>query len=615
MALAVCLMLRVALAQAPGGVRPAEDVDPRGYKILVPFNFLSVSKNAVEANSKLVALKGQIRSILNQTSGLGDNRGRFENYFIRYYFPMMTQTSDEALKGLPEERQRFLRDAELCKSPETHSVLIGLTLAEMQRIVTDTFHPAVRYNAMLIISGLNDVEALRVHPYATPEPMARALPIILTEFKRANNSDAIKLAALLGLSRHLEWEPFRNENSPNGAIQPDLKREIMAELTALAQLKDPPAGRDGAGHVWFRRRAIEALGLSCAAKPDPAVAATLDALLRDEQEPLSLRLTVATTLGRMSLQPPAAIDAKAAAVEMGYLALVACDTELRRVIDLRKTEDERFIRLQGQLPGEGLDTGFAGPRAALGSPDGGPGPGYGGPGGYGAPGAGLRPQMPLPGGSPDGGFGEAGAFGEGGFGDPSMDPSLMDPKHYRFEFVRKRLRHQLSNIQIGLLGGQDYVPPKAGSTPALPPLVKTAAAAAKTGDAAPPPPLSASYGMRATAKAADKAAIEDIYSKVRMLADIIENRSTSIEQLDRDLRRYMKPLEAVTRKLAPPPIPAAPGPAADEDDLFKPPAAAVPAAAAPPAAAPPAAAPMPPAAAAPMPPAATAPMPPAGKAP
>jgi len=600
-ALVACLALRVVLAQAPaGGGGAAEDVDARGFKVLVPFTF--------ENRGKLTATQAEVRRLLFQAGPLGDRRGYFENYYTMYYFPMMTQTSDEALKGLPEERQRFFRNhLEYCKSAEAHSVLIGITLAQMQRIVTDTFHPAVRYNAMLIISNLNDVEPYRYSPALTPEPMAKALPVILTEFKRVNNSDAIKMAALLGLARHLEWEPFRNETNPNGPIQPAIKKEIIDELTALATMKQPPEGRDPAGHVWFRRRAVEALGLSCAKNSNPTIASTLDALLRDDKEPLPLRLTVATTLGRMSLPTPA-IDAKSVAIEMGYLALVACDTELKRVTEMRKTEDERAIRLAGQLPGEGGEAGFGvGPRAGLGSPDGGFAPGGLGPrAGMPGPGvAGLGPQMPGP-----GGFGEAGGFGEGGaFGEQGFDPLSMDPKGYRFEFVRKRLRHQLASVQIGLLGGEDYQPPKAGAV--LPPLAnkpKAAPAGAKAGEAAPPPPLSASYGMRSNAKPADKPFIEDVYTKVRTLADIVENRSTDIQQLDEVLRRYMKPLEDATRKLAAPAAPVAEAPAAD-DDLLKPPAGTAPAPM-----------PMPPgdAAPAPMPPggkAGEAPMPPAGKAP
>src|SRR5205823_5238506 len=93
---------------------------------------------------------------------------------------------------------------------------------------------------------------------------------------------------------------------------------------------EPPEGRDAEGHIWLRRRAIEALSMGSLIKPDPRIADTLDKLLRDETDSLTVRCTVASCLGKMSLQPPAKIDPVGTAKELGYLALVACDFELTR---------------------------------------------------------------------------------------------------------------------------------------------------------------------------------------------------------------------------------------------------------------------------------------------
>jgi len=611
-ALAVCLGLRVVLAQGPIA---NEEVDANGFKYLVPHSF--PGKTQIEAKKAANDLKNRISSMLFSPEPLGEGRGYFERYYTLVYFPQLTQTSVEALKALPDERQRFFRNhLEYCKSNDAHQVLVAVTLQEMNRIVSENFHPAVRYNAMLIISGLNDKEVQRVQPYAVPEPMVRALKVILDLYRacKGPEDDGIRLAALLGMSRHLEWEHYKNEGSPPAPIQPALRKEIMDELFKLAQTKDPPPGRDAEGHLWFRRRAVEALGHSCSKNADPAVASALEGLLRDEKEPLSLRLTVAATIGRVSLQNPVAVDAKALSTEMGYLALVALDTELSRVSNLRKTEEEHFIRLSGQVPLEGEQPGVINPRAYApgSSPDG--GPGLRGLGGVPGPGSGAYGRGPgMPGAMP------------GDYGDPSaVDPLSLDPKGYRFAPVRKRLRYDLYCVQIGLLGGEDHAPPKNASAPPPPmapkaPMTPTTPAADKG-----PPPVP--RGLFAVAKAGpDKTYVDDVYAKVRKLADLVENRSSDLFQMDRDLRREMKNLEAITRKLAPPAAPAAAAAAAaaEEADLLTPPvrggaappmpmppAAPAPGAAAAPAPMPKGAAPMPPAAA-PMPPAA-APMPPAG---
>ena len=70
---------------------------------------------------------------------------------------------------------------------------------------------------------------------------------------------------------------------------------------------------------------------------------------------------VATALGRMSLQPPAKIDAVPTAKDLGYLALVACDAELTRA---------EVLELQKRLASLGINAGpldgIVGPRTMAG---------------------------------------------------------------------------------------------------------------------------------------------------------------------------------------------------------------------------------------------------------
>src|SRR4029453_6933802 len=172
---------------------------------------------------------------------------------------------------------------------------------------------------------LNDREAIRAAGAGgtAPVPMARALPFIFDEFKRAENTDAIRVAALLGLTHHLQWE---NEKPASVApMSANDRQAIIDELLKLAQAEEAPQGRSAAGHVWPRRRAVEALGFAAAKKPVPTIAAALDALLKDGTVPLDLRCTAAATIGRISYHQPVALDSQAVAKELGLLALVGCD--------------------------------------------------------------------------------------------------------------------------------------------------------------------------------------------------------------------------------------------------------------------------------------------------
>ena len=129
------------------------------------------------------------------------------------------------------ERFKFFRDhLEICTVPEVHTYLADLALAQFQVVVDDNFHPVVRYNAMLLISSLNDQDPVRVGPSrATPEPMLRALPVILDEFQKPENSDAIRAAALVGLVRHLDWDNFKTGQP----IPPPLKANAVKVLLEL----------------------------------------------------------------------------------------------------------------------------------------------------------------------------------------------------------------------------------------------------------------------------------------------------------------------------------------------------------------------------------------------
>jgi hypothetical protein len=531
-AMAVCLGVRVLVAQAPPAPAASPfaatvEEDANGYKRLVPYaKYYGDAKARVEYN-KLLSEK--VRPVIAGQKTLAENRAAFEGYYNLVYFPMLTQTNDDSLRSLSDERRQFVGqhlEQSGAKAADVHTSLINMKKNTLTSIVRDNFHPAVRYNAMLIISSLNDQEATRTVPAV---PMAAALPIIFEEFKRPENSDAVRLAALLGLSWHLEGENAKPPTTP----APPWKAQVIDELLTLAETKEPPEGRTADGHTWLRRRAVEALTVACQVKADAKITEALDKLLRDESEPLALRCAVAQSLGKMSLQAPAAVDVPALAKELGYVALEACDKELTHATTQRKEESERLARLMGSYTGDLGSGGYSGeggtmpgggPRGTMGSPDSG---GYPGGGGYTGPRpmAGTTPGMPG-----DSTYG----------GTAAMDPSLMDPKHYRFDLLRRKIRHELYCVQLGLLGGEDHPRPKPG-----------AAAAAPKEPPAPSGQAKDKRGLFAVAKPNEKQLVNDVYYVVRDLIDVIENRATDTMQLDRELRKKMKNLENLIGKRAP----------------------------------------------------------------
>jgi hypothetical protein len=437
-ALVACVTIRALFAQTAAPSAPTE-VDARGYKYLVASPTLTTDKN------KRKQIEEYVKGVNNGTSALGDRRGEYEAYYTRYFFPLMTHTTEANLKRLADDRQAFLRLLENSKSPEAHTALVAITLREMTSIVQHPeLHPAVRYNAMLIISNLNDTEPVRQLSNPTfPVPAVRARNIIWDEFKKPENPDYIKIAALLGLSRHLEWD---NEKPQQAQIPANDRTPIIKELIALAQANEAPPNRYPETHLWMRRRAVEALGFASLRKADPEIADAMIALLKDEAQPVPLRCTVAATLGKMSV-PVGKIDAQAIAKELGYLALLACDEELTRVTKLSKDELDHAIRLTGQIPSEMGSSGPASPRAGLVTAGMNTGSDAAMSSGYASP-RGTAYAGP----SSDGGSAYGGMGGYGGAGGYGYDPSMPDPKLYRLDLSRRQLSHFIFCFQLVFTG-------------------------------------------------------------------------------------------------------------------------------------------------------------------
>jgi len=242
----------------------------------------------------------------------------------------------------------------------------------------------------------------------------------------------------------------------------------------------------------------------------------------------------------MSLQAPTKIDPVATAKDLGYIALKATESELSRAETNRKAELEHEARLAGTYQGDQY----------LGGPGGMPGmPGRSGMlSGEGGGGPGMRPLRPQPG--MPGGGGLDGGMGLGG--EMGLDPSLQDPKKYEVDLLRRRLRQNLYAVQLGLLGGEDHTKPKPippGGKAATPPT--TGATAGGSGGEKKEP-----RGMFAIAKSEpEKKQVDEVYFAVRDVAEAVESAGSDAEfyQLLKDVRRYLKPLESVVGRRAPPP--------------------------------------------------------------
>jgi hypothetical protein len=578
--LLVWLVLAGWLVAVPGNHALGAPGDAAEYKSLEA-EILPALKDAKTARNR----EREVRGILSGTTPLSGNETQFDEFFTKYLFPSWTLTSEASLSALAKEREKFL--TELGRAvPQAHDRAVDLAFTHMVRFAKDPdLHPGSRYNAVLLLGALNAKEPDRSPGNKTnPEPLPKALPELVGLYKDAAQSDAVKVAALLGILRHLEWDSFRKQ-SPQMAEA--AKTDIVSELIALAQATKPPAGRSEEGHTWMRRRAVEGLMFAALPGTTKQIADVIEKLIANKDEPIALRCTAADSLGRLDYKDPVLPAAEPTARELGYLALVACNSELVRLEDVHKQDDLR-TKSTSRFGGIGGGMGGMGGGAAGGAMPGG------------ASGGAMKGGMMSPGMAGMGGMAKGPPNMVGKTGPTAMmgkkkdknakksEPKAVAPldmmggrdllahadtKAYRLDNARRRMRAWLFAVQMGL---GDEANPGTDKTRNL-----TGGKVTTT--------VTYTRGVAAYAKAdPEKTYVADVIAKVQEVIRIVEDPDRDFELFVSDVRGAMRDLEAITKPLeepkAEPAAPAAPGRAVPSRA-----AAAAKGKAAPPAAPPPAA--------------------------
>jgi hypothetical protein len=435
---AVCSESSVTYAQAT--TRPAYQALPIDAALLADEKGL---KN-------LQQLKGRV---LLGTAPFEANRAAFENWYTMYFFRAFTKLDE--LDELPEKRDQLKKELRSARDPGVRQKLLELTFSWMRGFATSqkfNFHPAVRFNALLMIGDLNANEKTSQQ---SENPLPEALDVLLAEFRRPNQTDTMKIAAMLGILRHaqLDWTRPAADR-----IKTPQRIELINAMMTLVDAAEPPPTRSEAGHVWMQRRAIHVLAYLGAVGPINEVNQALERIVGDPNYEVALRCTAASAL--QQINPTAAqrekFDTVNVSLNLGALAAQVTRDELDRI-----EED----LLKGQRPGASGGYGMSG--------------GYGS-GGYESEydmyGSGMSGEMDYPGMAPGGmgmspggmgmspggmgmGMGEMGSDmgypGGGEMGYPGMGggyPSAAAKKDPRMDPYRKRLKARLDCVQHGLAG-------------------------------------------------------------------------------------------------------------------------------------------------------------------
>ncbi len=442
-----------------------------------------------------------VNRILSGEEPLTGKETLFDAYHSQFVFAKMTQTDADSLASLAGDRQKFLEKLARARSDAAHDRLVDLTFNTMSTIATGNFHPAVRYNAMLIIGELNSKEVVLIGEGAAPPiPLLTALKVMLDELKSPTQIDAVRAAAIVGILRHAEYDGQRPEAQRMPA---NARKAVRDDMLALLAATDPPPGRSPEGHEWMQRRAVEVLGALGEVGEGGEVLTALLTILDDASAPVSYRCDAAIALGRLQYPQGFAVDPAVMAQKMGDLATQIAREEASVLEDLLREVDTESLqgtsrrgssyqpsgRIIGPAPNVGQPSGTTvlrdGPitsgtsksskssgrssksGSSRGSGRGGRGSGGSGSGSLGGSGgstpssSGPSRSPPGPGSGSSGGYGGSGGSlgGSGSYRGPSgqFGPVQGDPEVARtLDIVRRRLAYRMYSLKLGLNGpGRD----------------------------------------------------------------------------------------------------------------------------------------------------------------
>jgi len=381
------------------------------------------------------------RQVLIETMPLEENK----NSFLRWYGMIFSQmTQPDRLQKLPELRQELVRDLATAKSDAIHKVLLDTIYRGMYALTQESvsaggktyrMHPAVRYNALLMIGDLNKTEKGIQQPL--PVPYRPALTIFVNVLRDPKQSQAMKMAALLGVLRHakLDWA------APDADRLTTPQRDgLTVMMMNIAKGSGDPDASESGGEVWMRRRALETLAALGAVGRIDEVNQLLDGILADANAAPSLRGTAASLLRFAPDQ--AKIDPTATAKSLGQLATLICKNELAWIEATKeKALAKKSVGGAGGYPGMGPSYGGEGyDPYGMGMPGGAPGMGMGG-----AEGSDSADYYGM---GMEGYAGGEGYPGMGGYGSNTGKPAV--PEDPLLNLARRRLKYQLVRVSQGL---------------------------------------------------------------------------------------------------------------------------------------------------------------------
>lgn len=328
---------------------PSLDATAQQYKS-IPLNIQPAQANVLKAKVPLI--------LRNPGAPAGADLKTLNDFFT-YYYSAMTSSAPDQLALLSKTRkdlfQLFLNVPNGAPAPREH--VMGLTIKAMKAIAKGNYHPAVRYNATLILGQLDKTPPKMGANAAPPVPLSTATAALVELLDAAAADPAavappVVVGALVGLERHTRL-----------GADPALADQITKAALAAAANEEAPEGVSASVHSWTRALAGRVLANQFAKGLTPAAHESLVKLVLDKKLILDDRCLVVE-----AIKTPMYKGAQGVKID----EMVAAVGDLAKDVLADETKKAKGYLDKSGIGGAGVDP----------SAFGGPGGGFGGGGGY-----------------------------------------------------------------------------------------------------------------------------------------------------------------------------------------------------------------------------------------
>lgn len=349
-----CGFFSCALVAAQSvGIRPLGAAEPPASEppATPPAAAASASNGPVEEMAVDTALSrriNEVREIRQRPTPPDDAQRRLlEEYYSKYALARWTLKENEGKlsDGTARSFRRELRNDLTYPRSGAHDAINEIALSVLQGIAKGNYHAAARYNAMMAIGELNEIEPQGSDP---GKPWNKTVPVMLAAVADPQQADYVRVAALLGVLRHVRAKSLTDE----------LRQNVTDACLRLVNATQPPAGRTPDGHAWLKAQAADILGELGRPGPKGEVLVALGKMAGDRSTLLLARRAAVRALAKLGTEGVTPDNAAAAVLGVAAFVHDACQVEEdagligRRIKERIAIAEEAVKRLQ-PVVGEG----------------------------------------------------------------------------------------------------------------------------------------------------------------------------------------------------------------------------------------------------------------------